>query len=133
MDVPSLQCLNKYSRSKHFRLVDVICDDGLNCRIPHMGNSVDHRVGGSSRHGAKDVSEGEDWPIIADNTEVGVFGIGKNTVGDELSSNNSILASLVGHRGRLLKESGQEGDLVTTCIHSEYSNRPLPLKDALGR
>lgn len=70
-----------------------------------MTHSVDYRDRCSGRHGAKVVSKSKDWPIVADGTKFDVLSVGKNTVVDELSSNNGVLASLVCHRGRLKKKS----------------------------
>lgn len=84
-----------------------------------MADCVNQRVSGSNRHSAKVMSEGKDWPIMTDGTEVSVLSVRKNAVVDELSSNNSVLASLVGHRGRLLKKLGKVRALGHTCVHSE--------------
>jgi hypothetical protein len=42
------------------------------------------------------VRQGKDRPVVGDGTEVAIFGVGEDTVVDELSPNGNISTSLVG-------------------------------------
>lgn len=53
------------------------------------------------------MSESKHWPVVADGTKIGVLSISKNTVVNELGSNNGILAGLVRHGGGLTKKSAR--------------------------
>jgi hypothetical protein len=65
-----------------------------------MADGINNGSGGGT-DGAEVVCERENRPVVGDGAEVGVLGVGEFAVVDELSTDNGVLAALVGRADSL--------------------------------